>query len=169
MVIYIAFLLACVVGTAVYCAGKTQPKRQQNRQVPNPHEQFLNEWRLAQERAKQETARINAVIREQERLAKEQERQAAQLEKHEEQLAKLEHRLAVAEGDIAHWQEQIGNLYALLDIEQAEQAGAVPGSKSDIQHQKKIITLSNQIHAAENRLAKAKFEKSFCENKMEVA
>ena len=166
MVIYIAFLLACVVGTAVYCAGKKSPKRQQ--QPPGP-EQFLMEWKLAKEHAKQETARINAVIREQERLAKEQERQAAQLEKHEEQLAKLEHRLAVAEGDIAHWQEQICNLYALLDIEQAEQAGAVPGSKSDIQHQKKIITLSNQIHAAENRLAKAKFEKSFCENKLEVA
>ena len=167
MIIFISFLLLCVVVTLI--ASLTKAKPRQRKQTLTEREQFLMEWKLAQEKAKQETARINAVIREQERLAKEQERQAAQLEKHEEQLAKLEHRLAVAEGDIAHWQEQIGNLYALLDIEQAEQAGAVPGSKSDIQHQKKIITLSNQIHAAENRLAKAKFEKSFCENKLEVA
>lgn len=167
MVIYIAFLLACVVTSVIACAVKANPR--QRKQTLTEREQFLMEWKLAQERAKQETARINAVIREQERLAKEQERQAAQLEKHEEQLAKLEHRLAVAEGDIAHWEDQFYNLCALLDIEQAEKAAAVPGSKSDIQHTRKIITLSNQIHAAENRLAKAKFEKSFCESKLEVA
>ena len=167
MIIFIYFLLLCVVFALIASLIKAEPR--QRKQTLTEREQFLIEWKQAQEQAKQETAQVNALLREQERLAKEQERQAAQLEKHEEQLAKLEHRLAIAEGDIAHWEDQFYNLCALLDIEQAEKAAAVPGSKSDIQHTRKIITLTNQIHAAENRLAKAKFEKSFCENKMGVA
>ena len=174
MIIFIYFLLLCVVFALIASLINAEPR--QRKQTLTEREKFLIEWKLAQEQAKKETARVNALLREQERqakeqerLAKEQERQAAQLEKHEEQLAKLEHRLAVAEGDIAHWEDQFYNLCALLDIEQAEKAAAVPGSKSDIQHTRKIITLTNQIHAAENRLAKAKFEKSFCESKLEVA
>lgn len=107
--------------------------------------------------------------REQERLAKEQERQAEVLRRHEEEIAKLRHKLTSAESDIAHWSEQIGNLYALLDIEQANQASALPGSKTDIKAQKSIITLTNKIHAAEQRLSKAEFEKDSAQRKLEVA
>lgn len=132
------------------------------------------EWKQRQAEAKIETQRLIALEREQMRqakeqgkMAKEQERQAEVLRKHEEQIAKLEFRLSTAESDIAHWNEQIAALYAILDMEQLELAGTVNGSKEQMKHQKKIITLNNQIHAAENRLNKAKFEKSFCEDKLE--
>jgi len=110
-----------------------------------------------QERQQREHERL---LREQERQAKEQERQAAQLAKHERRIADLEYRMKQAEQDIAHYTETLGNLCALLDIEQAEQAAAVPGSKTDIKCQKRIITLNNQIHTAETRLNKAKHTKN---------
>lgn len=120
------------------------------------------EWKQRVAEAKIETDRLI-------KLEREQQRQAEQLAKHEERLEKLEYRLSAAEADIEHWSEQIGNLYALLDIEMAEQAGAVPGSKTDIKCQKRIIALNNQIHTAESRVRKAQFEKSFCEKRVEVA
>jgi len=131
------------------------------------------EWRVQKAQAELETKRLIALereqmrqAREQEKLEREQQRQAEVLAKHEEQIAKLEFRLSTAESDISHWNEQIAALYAILDMEQLELAGTVNGSKEQTKHQKKIITLNNQIHAAENRLNKAKFEKSFCEDKL---
>ena len=90
-------------------------------------------------RRNEETERLIALEREQirqrreqEKLSKEQERQAEVLRKHESRIADLEDRMAQAESDIAHWSETVASLYALLDIELAEQAGAMPGSKTDI-------------------------------------
>ena len=107
--------------------------------------------------------------KEQSRLAKEQERQAAQLAKHEKRLADLEFKAKEAEANISHWKEQLGRLYALLDIEEAEQAGALPGSKTDLRCQKKIIALENQIHAAEARVEKAKHTKEMAERELSAA
>lgn len=106
------------------------------------------EFRQSQIKAQEEHKRLVAV-------EVEQIKQAKELAKHDKKIAELEFRVTQAESDIEHWKEQYMNLTALLDIELAEQAGAVPGSKSDIQHQKRIIALTNQIHSAESKLAKA--------------
>ena len=106
------------------------------------------------------------ITREQERQAKEQARQAEQLAKHEEQLAKLEFRMSQAEADIAAESERIANLYALMDIAAAEQAAAVPGSKTDIRAQKQIISYQSAIHAAEKRKANAEFTKQAAQQKL---
>ena len=116
--------------------------------------------------AKAETARMVAIEREQMRQAKEQAKQAAMLAKHEEEIEKLKFRMARAESDIEHFTEQLGNLYALLDIEEMARSSAVPGSAEDAKHQRKIITLTNQIHTAETRLEKAKFNKEQAERKI---
>ena len=127
----------------------------------------------AQEETKRQKAeaaaeyqRVVELETEQVRQAKELEKHEAWLKKHDEEIAKLRHKLTSAESDIAHWSEQIGNLYALLDIEQANQASALPGSKTDIKAQKSIITLTNQIHAAEQRLSKAEFERDNAQRKL---
>ena len=74
-----------------------------------------------------------------------------------------------AESDIAHWKAQLGALYALLDLAQAEQAAAVPGSKADARAQKQIITLGNQIHSAEAKLSKAQHIKKTAERELSAA
>ena len=106
------------------------------------------------------------IAREQERQAKEQARQAEQLARHEEQLAKLEYRMSQAEADIAAESERIASLYALMDIAAAEQAAAVPGSKSDVKAQKQIISYQAAIRAAEKRKAKAEFTKQTAQQKL---
>ena len=132
------------------------------------------EWaRQQQTKAKAEADRLFALEREQirqrkeqERQAKEQARQAEQLAIHEEQLAKLEFRMTQAEADIAAESERIANLYALMDIAAAEQAAAVPGSKTDIRAQKQIISYQSAIHAAEKRKAKAEYTKKTAQQKL---
>ncbi|MBO5967291.1 MAG: hypothetical protein J6S14_02200 [Clostridia bacterium] len=104
--------------------------------------------------------------KEQKRLAEEQRKQAALLAKHDEQIAKLEYRMDQAEADIAHWKEAVGKLYALLDLAEAEQAASVPGSKTDVACQKRIITLTNQIHTAESKLRKAAYERNTAQSKL---
>ena len=116
--------------------------------------------------AKVEAQRMRAVVAEQQKQAKEQARQAAILAKHEEEIEKLKFRMAQAESDIEHFTEQIANLYALLDIEMMAQSSSVPGSAEDAKHQRKIITLNNQIHTAETRLERAKFNKEQAERKI---
>ena len=131
------------------------------------------EWRRQQAEAKAEQARLIAVEREQMRLRKEQEkqareqaRQAEQLAKHEERIAQLEFRMSQAEADIEAESERIAQLWALMDLAAAEQDKAVPGSKTDVRCQKQIISLENQIHAAEKRKARAEFTKQTAQQKL---
>ncbi|MBQ9662935.1 MAG: hypothetical protein IJV40_07300 [Oscillospiraceae bacterium] len=105
------------------------------------------EQKLDQQRKKQ--ARL---AKEQERIRKEQTRQA-------ETISKLSFRLSQAEADIQHQQTRLSQLFALLDIAEANQAAAVPGSTQDVRCQKQIITLTNQIAACEKRIAKAQFDR----------
>lgn len=109
---------------------------------------------------------ISAIIKMQRKQARQIARHDRQIAKQAEEIQKLNYRLSAAEANIEHWRSQVCSLYALLDIEQAEQANAIPGSAKDIKHQKRIIALNNQINTAENRLSKAKFEKTFCEGKL---
>ena len=135
--------------------------------------QLYFEERAAQERAREETRRIIELEREQMRQRKEQEklyaeqsRQAEILRKHDSRIADLEDRMAQAESDIEHWSNAVASLYALLDIELAKQAGAMPGSKTDVQCQRQIITLNNKIHAAETKVNKAKSAKRKAEREL---
>ena len=131
------------------------------------------EWRELQRQREEEyreRVRIQEqIIREQIRQARELERHEAKLVAHEKRLADLEYRMTQAEADIEHWRETVGALYALLDLAQAEQAVAVPGSKADARAQKQIISLSNQIHAAESRLNKAEHIKKTAERELSAA
>lgn len=123
-------------------------------------EQLIKE----QERQRKEQERL---LREQEKQEREQRRQAEQLAKHERRIADLEFRMTQAETDILHWSETVNSLYALLDVELSTQAGAMPGSKTDVRCQKRIITLNNQIHAAEARVNRARHIKQMAS--MELA
>ena len=100
--------------------------------------------------------------REQEKLEKEREKQAALLAKHEQ-------RMATAESELAFNREQRERLFSLLDIEELERDASIPGGKEWQKHQKKIITLENQIHTIQKRIDKAHADKAFCEKQMEVA
>lgn len=104
--------------------------------------------------------------REQERQAKEQERQTEILRKHEQRISDLEYRIEQAETDIEHWKQQVGNLYALRDVAMNELEQAIVGGKNQTKYQKQIITLDNQIHTAETRLAKAKHTKKQAEQQL---
>ena len=127
------------------------------------------EWKQRQAEAKIETQRLIALEREQMRQAKEQERQAAQLAKHEAQIMKLEQRMASAESELAFNREQRERLFTLLDIEELERDASIHGGKEWQKHQKKVISLENQIHTVQKRIDKAHADKAFCEKQMEVA
>ena len=92
-----------------------------------------------------------------EKLEKEQARQAKELEKLNDTLRKQSFALERANQDIKDLNDRVNSLYGLLDLELLEQAGTIPGSKTDIKCQKKIITLTQQIRATESSLAKAKY------------
>lgn len=134
-------------------------KAVQRREEARRHNEQIRRM-LALER---EQARQRA---EQERQAREQVRQAEQLARHEARIADLEFRMSQAESDIAAESERIASLYALMDIAAAEQAAAIPGSKTDIRAQKQIISYQSAIHAAEKRKAKAEFTKQTAQQKL---
>ena len=124
------------------------------------------EWKQRKAEAELETKRLIALEREQMRQAREQERQAAVLAKHEEQIAKLEHRMGIAEGEIEFQAQQIARLREHMEHAETERDACVYGSTRFFQWDKKCMALEKQIHNAEDRLSKAEFEKSFCEDKL---
>lgn len=113
---------------------------------------------------------------EREAMKKEQARQAAQLAKHDEMIANLTFRIQNAEHDILHIQKQMDEYMPLLwrlddemqeldrQISIAQQMGKVDAvnryQKEKDKVQRKIISLENNIHAAEKKLAKAQFIKA---------
>ena len=128
--------------------------------------QELLQVQMEQIRAAKEAERI---AKEQERQAREQAKQATILLKHEQRIANLEYRMQRAEADIEHWKETVGNLYALRDVAMNELEQAINGGKNQTKYQKQIITLDNQIHSAETRLAKAKYTKAKAEQESQAA
>ena len=98
----------------------------------------------------------------QERIVKEQSKQAAII-------SKMQFALEQAAAEIEAGNNRLSQLFALLDIAQANQAAAMPGSRDDVRYQKQILTLENQIHTAEKRIAKAAFTKAEAENKLKIA
>ena len=161
-----------VLFTAVLFASVMKHERQNEQQrkrmeiIRTEQIRQREELRQRQKEAEEWVFRQIETEREQIRLAKEQARQAEQLAKHDRQIAQLEFRVAQAEADIETTTERIGKLYALLDIAEAQQAAAVPGSPQDVKYQKQILTLENQIAAAEKRLRKAQFTKQEAERQL---
>ena len=169
----VAALVLCMVCPVWLVRAKERQRQHQRERIAEEIVRNDRERKMAARLKAEESARLAALEREQQRIAKEQERQAKeqarqaeQLAKHEEQLAKLEFRMTQAEADIAAESERIANLYALMDIAVAEQAAAVPGSKTDIRAQKQIISYQSAIHAAEKRKAKAEFTKQTAQQKL---
>lgn len=163
-------IIFCIWGASALVRANREAKREQaERKRQAEAARMRQEWRERQAEAKIETARLIAVEREQMRLAKEQEKQAELLRKHEERLMKLEQRMATAESEIAFNREQRERLFSLLDIEEMERDASIPGGKEWQKHQKKVISLENQIHTVQKRIDKAKMDKAFCEKQMEAA
>ena len=139
-------------------------------------QRIREEWKAAQAAERERVRQMVALereqmrqAREQEKLEKEQQRQAEILRKHEERLMKLEQRMATAESEIAFNREQRDRLFSLLDIEERERDACIEGSSTWQKHQKKVISLENQIHTVQKRIDKAHMDKSYCEKKLEVA
>lgn len=131
---------------------------------------------MSKESVHEQFLRLLEVERANYRIMEEQRRQAVELKKHEEwlkrhdeEIAKLTYKVDQAESDIAHWKEQVGNLYALLDAVQVELDQAIVGGKTQLKLQKQVITLNNQIHTAEKRINKATFDRDTAKKKMEEA
>ena len=173
MVFIIPIAVLVLVFSAIARARKdTKQAREINRlnlsEKRMQEEQIRFDYELRQRKleAEEETRRLVALEREQLRLARESERHSAMLRKHDEEIEKLKFRMDQAESDIEHWKSQVGNLYALLDLAQDELDQAIVGGKNQAKAQKKIITLNNQIHAAESRLAKAEYIKAEAKRKL---
>ena len=113
--------------------------------------------------------RILAVEREQEIARKEREQMQKQLNDHETRLMKLEHQMVLNGKEIAFNREQRERLFALLDIEERERDAAIEGSSTWQKHQRKVISLENQIHTVQKRIDKAQMSNQVCKKKMEVA
>ena len=123
------------------------------------------EIRRQQIQAQQTKRRQDYLERQQVQLRQEQTRQRREQERQAAQLSELDFRITQAEADIAAGQERIASLYALMDLAAAQQAQATPGSAEDERAQRKIISLQNQIHAAERRIAKAQHVKETAQRK----
>ena len=129
-------------------ARKIERLKAEQTRLRNEHNAMIRR-QLAMER-EQERAR-----KEEEKLAKEQAKQAAQLAKHEKRISDLEYKMEQAERDIDFLRDRIAQLDAQRDNYLLLQAGTVPGGKEHSKYQNKIVSIDNQIHAAENKLAKA--------------
>jgi chromosome segregation ATPase len=145
---------------------KERRAEQERERIREEQAQIKEEQRRQKEWAKAETARRIAIEREQIRQRQEQERQAKTIADHEERIAKAEQTIKQTTADIDFLRDRIAQLDTLLDLEKLEQAGAIPGSKTDIKCQKKIMTLENQIHTAEMRMSKAQFARQNAQRKL---
>ena len=161
IIIGIAFVLS-EIGKG---AKAKRIKREQER-IRAEQARIKEEQRRAKDWAKAETQIRIAIEREQIAQRKEQERQAKIIAEHDERIAKAEQTIKQTTADIDFLRDRIAQLDALLDLEKLEQAGAIPGSKTDIKCQKRIMTLENQIHSAESRLNKAQFARQNAQRKL---
>ena len=131
-------------------------------------------WQREQEQRAREAARrqvehdkaIARAAREREQLRKEQERQAKEQERQAAEMERMKHVLAQATADIDFLQERSAELYAQLDNVLLLQAGTVPGSSAHTKYQSKIVTLHNQIHAAETKLSRAQYQREQAQRKL---
>ena len=142
--------------------------REQNRQR-EAQARLLREQRAQAQAQREETARLIALEKARQAQDAWNAKQEAINRKNEERLFKLEQRMASAESELAFNREQRDRLFKLLDIEERERDGAIPESATWQKHQRKVISLENQIHTVQKRIDKAQADRLFCEKQMEVA
>ena len=130
---------------------------------------LLREQRAQAQAQREETARLIALEKARQAQDAWNAKQEAINRKNEERLFKLEQRMASAESELAFNREQRDRLFKLLDIEERERDGAIPESATWQKHQRKVISLENQIHTVQKRIDKAQADRLFCEKQMEVA
>ena len=170
----------CKLISAASCGAKERAAERERERIRQEQTRIREEqararqWQREQEQRAREAARrqvehdkaIARAARERDALRKEQARQAAQLEKHEQELDRMRHVLAQATADIDFLQERSAELYAQLDNVLLLQAGTVPGSSQHTKYQSKIVTLHNQIHAAETKLSRAQYQREQANKKL---
>lgn len=147
-------LLAFLIALSAICAGCIAQALSNHRKRQASADRFTTLDRLADWQRQQ--AEEQAAASEEAQI----EREAALLSKREQRAADLQYKVKQADADIEHWTGTAASLHALLDLEEAELAGTVVGSRRQAQVQKRVITLANQIHAAEARLHKAQHIKA---------
>lgn len=127
---------------------------------------LLREQRAQAQAQREETARLIALEKARQAQDAWNAKQEAINRKNEERLFKLEQRMASAESELAFNREQRDRLFKLLDIEERERDGAIPESATWQKHQRKVISLENQIHTVQKRIDKAQADRLFCEMQM---
>lgn len=191
-IIFIALIWAIVRLVSAIHHKAQEEKAERERQRIREEQSAIREqmrmdreqMRLDRERAKEETrARIESerarlawqkrqdtinrqAAQERARLAKEQERQAKELAKHEEMILQMTEQLRKADADIDFLTSRVADLDAQLDYQLLLQTSSLPGSKGFEKCQSKIVTLRNQIHCAESRLANAEYKREQAQRKL---
>ena len=127
---------------------------------------LLREQRAYAQAQREETARLIALEKARQAQDAWNAKQEAINRKNEERLFKLEQRMASAESELAFNREQRDRLFKLLDVEERERDGAIPESATWQKHQRKVISLENQIHTVQKRIDKAQADRLFCEKQM---
>ena len=177
-ILFITFIFYLIAELVKQGAARKARKREAQRQARFEADMLREREereRIAREQKEQREALIAQakaqarLEQEQRKQRAEQERQAALLQRHEERISKLEYQMRQAEADIEHWKQTVGNLYALRDVLMNELEQATIGGKNQTKYQKQIITLDNQIHSAETKLVKAKYNKAKAEQEMRAA
>lgn len=138
-----------------------EQKRQREAQA-----RLLREQRAYAQAQREETARLIALEKARQAQDAWNAKQEEINRKHEERIFKLEQRMASAESELAFNREQRDRLFKLLDIEERERDGAIPESATWQKHQRKVISLENQIHTVQKRIDKAQADRLFCEKQM---
>ena len=116
----------------------------------------------AKRRSQTETARLD-------RIERKQEEHEERLDNHDESIRKVLEKMEQLEADIDHLDERLSNLYAKRDWILLQQEGTTTGGAEWLKYQDKILTVDNQIHAAETKRRKAINAKRDFYSKLEVA
>ena len=170
MSVIICITLFCWFLSAVIRSKESKKQAKRMAKIKAEQTRQKEELRQQREEAREWARQQVEMQREQIRLAREVEKHEAWLVKHDAEIEALQFKMSKAESDIEHWKEQIGNLYALMDVAQNELEQSIVGGKNQTKYQKQVISLNNQIHTAEQRLNKAQFDRDCAERKMkEVA
>ena len=117
-------------------------------------------------RQRQFDRRLEQQRRKQVRLAKAQEHMQKEQTRQAEQLSKPQFDLVQAMAEIDAGNTRIAQLFALLDIAEANRAAAMPGSREEVRYQKQIISLEQQIYATQKRIAKAEYTQKTARQKL---
>lgn len=160
-------IIATIWGISALISHARQERlaREQQRQR-EAQARLLREQRAYAQAQREETARLVALEKARQAQDAWNAKQEAINRKNEERLFKLEQRMASAESELAFNREQRDRLFKLLDIEERERDGAIPESATWQKHQRKVISLENQIHTVQKRIDKAQADRLFCEKQM---